>query len=92
MFSWIPAPPPSNVQEVACVFPFARERGYFLPFSLGKILLNKHPLKGGVFKGVFLNQSPGMWGIFQKLSEKLRKMGDVYLDVHVHVFSLAFNM
>ena len=42
---------------------------------------------GNTEKGVFLNESPEIWGVFQKLPEKLRK-GRYDLCVHV---SRAFN-
>ena len=81
-FVYISPPPPTRMYKgAACAFPFSRERGYFLAVCLRKISREKPE------KGVFLNQSPEIWGVFQKLPEKLRKRG---YDLYIHV-SRAFN-
>ena len=68
---------------VACVFSFSRERGYFLPSVSGSFSRAKPEKKKQTNK-----QSPDIWGIFQKLPEKVSKMG--YMINYVHVFR-AFN-
>ena len=45
------------------MFTFSRERGYFGPFVSGRFSREKPE------KGVFVNQSPKVWGIFQKLPQ-----------------------
>ena len=61
----ISAPTLSNViglyKGAACVLPFSRDR--YVRFSRGK----NFPRKPG--KGVSLNQSPEIWGIFQKFQK-----------------------
>ena len=66
----------------AGAFPFSRERGYFLAVCLRKIFPRKPE------KGVFLNQFPEIWGVFQKLLEKLRKRGyDIYMFAELWIAS-----
>ena len=73
----VQARPPlhSNVQGGRMRIPIFLGKGVFFCFCLGKISPS-------------LNQSPEIWGVFQKLPEKLRKRGYNYLYVHV---TRAFN-
>ena len=59
--------------------PIFSGKGVFLAVCVGKIFPRKPD------RGVFLNQSPKIWGIFQKLPEEKRGY-----DLYVHV-SRAFN-
>ena len=64
-----PTPTPNRMYKgAACLFPFSRARGYFWPLVSGIFCWQK-PERG------VLNQSPDIWGIFQKLPEKLRNRG-----------------
>ena len=72
-----PPPLPTRIYKGdAWVLPFSRERGIW-PFVSGRFF--RESLK----RWCFLKQSPEIWGIFQKLPEKLRKRGYDFIYVHV---------